>query len=88
MNDQLEDVLAGTAKWAVVHGNCIDAFRKLPDQSIKYMWTDPPYGISYNNGNNLASRREAALGEAPESDEPQPINNNTFNAMRTVVQKY
>ena len=37
------DVLAGTKRWAVVEGDCVDALRALPSASVAHVITDPPY---------------------------------------------
>ena len=31
----------------LIHGDCIEALKKLPAESIDLILTDPPYGISY-----------------------------------------
>jgi site-specific DNA-methyltransferase (cytosine-N4-specific) len=37
------DVLAGTARWAVEAGGCLDWLRTLPDDSVHCWVTSPPY---------------------------------------------
>jgi site-specific DNA-methyltransferase (adenine-specific) len=43
-------------------GDCLEALKTVPDNSIDIIWTDPPYGNNNNNG-DLIARREAALGK-------------------------
>jgi len=33
----------------ILHGDCIDLLRGLPDDSVDLVLTDPPYGIDYNS---------------------------------------
>lgn len=46
----------------VIHGDCLDVLKGIPDDSIDMVFTDPPYGHNNNNNGDLISRREAALG--------------------------
>lgn len=39
----LDDVLAGRAQWAVVHGDCLDVMAAMPAKSVAHVITDPPY---------------------------------------------
>jgi len=39
----VEDVLAGRARWCVVHGDNADVLPTLPDRSVAHVITDPPY---------------------------------------------
>lgn len=34
------------ARWQVLHGNCLEVLKTLPDNSIDAVVTDPPYGLS------------------------------------------
>lgn len=36
--------------------------KNIPDKSIDLVLTDPPYGLNFNAGNDMASRWEAILG--------------------------
>ena len=45
----------------LIHGDCISEMAKLSDNSVDFIFTDPPYGHNNNNG-DLISRWEAALG--------------------------
>lgn len=50
------------------HGDAREIVGALPDESIDFIFTDPPYGHNNNNG-DLIHRWEAALGAPPcESD--------------------
>jgi len=42
-------------------GDCLEIMKTLPDGCVDLVLTDPPYGHN-NNNNDLAHRREAALG--------------------------
>mgnify|MGYP000314115749 CR=1 FL=1 len=33
--------------WQVIHGDCLDALRAMPDASVDAVVTDPPYGLSF-----------------------------------------
>lgn len=61
-------------------GDCRDILPSLADNSIDFVFTDPPYGHNNNNG-DLAHRIEFALGKIPsdcsESERPpaRPIAN-------------
>lgn len=55
MNDTVAEVLNGSSPWAVVHGDCLDAMRGLPDGCVDAVVTDPPYGIG-------ADARQAVRG--------------------------
>ncbi len=55
-----EPVIIGNAElWL---GDCRDILPTLPDASIDFIFTDPPYGHNNNNG-DLISRWEEALGK-------------------------
>jgi DNA modification methylase len=65
----------------IVCGDALEELRKLPDESVDMIFTDPPYGHNNNNG-DLISRREAALGRGdyiPERDN-RPIANDGAEA--------
>ncbi len=63
-----QDEKRGVALW---HDDCLRVLPSLPDASVDMVFCDPPYGLSYNNG-DLASVREEALGVGPSGD-PRPI---------------
>ncbi|MEN6426060.1 MAG: DNA methyltransferase [Phycisphaerales bacterium] len=42
------------------HGDCLDVLATLPDASVDFIFTDPPYGHNNNNG-DLIHRIEAAM---------------------------
>jgi site-specific DNA-methyltransferase (adenine-specific) len=59
----------------VIHGDVREVLRTFEDNSVDFIFTDPPYGHNNNNG-DLISRREAALGRRPVSaEEWRPIAN-------------
>ena len=55
-------------------GDCLEVMRSWPDGFVNLILTDPPYGLEYNGGNDLASQREASLGRG-ENGPPRPIDN-------------
>lgn len=46
-NDRWQDVLSGSARWAVVQGDCLDVLREMPDSCVDAVVTDPPAGIGF-----------------------------------------
>jgi len=64
-------------------GDCLDWLRSLPDGSVDFIFTDPPYGHNNNNSNgDLAHRWECALGHRTGSPaEERPIANDGPEAM-------
>lgn len=59
------------------HGDCREILPTLADESVDFIFTDPPYGHNNNDG-DLAHRREAALGILPpgaDAPEARPIAN-------------
>ena len=55
-------------------GDCREVLPMLPDASIGFVFTDPPYGHNNNNDDDLIARREAALGLG-QPKETRPIAN-------------
>ncbi len=43
----------------LIHGDCLEVMRGLDDESIDFVFTDPPYGHTENG--SLQQRREAVL---------------------------
>ena len=59
------------------HGDSRQVLAELPDESVDFIFTDPPYGHNNNDG-DLIHRREAALGRPPcdsDSSRARPIAN-------------
>ncbi len=52
-------------------GDCLEVMRSLPERSVDFIFTDPPYGHNNNNG-DLIHRREAALGRLPSDADSPP----------------
>ena len=52
MEQELKEVLAGTRKWTVIRGDCLDVLRTIPAGSVDAVVTDPPYGIKWDVGIN------------------------------------
>lgn len=40
-------VIAGRVKWEVLHGDCLDVMRELPDECMHAVICDPPYGLAF-----------------------------------------
>lgn len=65
----------------IYHGDCREILPFFADNSIDFVFTDPPYGHNNNDGGDLAHNWEAALGRRPvgcaESERPpaRPIAN-------------
>lgn len=45
-----KQVLDGKADICIMNASCLDVFEKLPDRSIDYIFTDPPYDASIQYG--------------------------------------
>jgi len=61
-------------EWATLyHGDCREILPLFANNSIDFIFTDPPYGHNNNNG-DLIHNREAALGKGPRKD-ARPILN-------------
>jgi site-specific DNA-methyltransferase (adenine-specific) len=47
----------------LIHGNCIDVLRQMPDKSVDCIITDPPYGvgIEYDNYQDTAENLEVLI---------------------------
>jgi hypothetical protein len=43
----IADVLAGSQRWAIDVGDCVDVLRALPEACVDALVTDPPCGISF-----------------------------------------
>ena len=66
--------------------DCLEAMKALPDGCVPMIWTDPPYGHK-NNDDDLAARREAALGLGDAAIGPtRPIANDDRAGRDRVVQ--
>jgi DNA modification methylase len=62
----------------IYHGDCREMLPTLPDASVDFVFTDPPYGHNNNEDGDLIHRWEAALGRLPsgaESPAGRPIAN-------------
>jgi len=72
-------------------GDCIEKMRDIPNNSVDFIFTDPPYGHNNNNG-DLASRWEAVFeGRKEEYDtekEWRPIENDGEEANELVRQVF
>ena len=34
----------------LIHGDCLEVMRTMPDKSVNFIWTDPPYNVNKNYG--------------------------------------
>ena len=61
----------------VIHADCMDVLPQLPDNSIDFIFTDPPYGHNNNNNNDMIANWEAIYGRAKKvpASEYRPIAN-------------
>ena len=50
LTDDWQRVLAGEADIAIVTGDCIELMKKMPDECVDYIFTDPPYDASIQYG--------------------------------------
>ena len=55
-------------------GDCLEIMKGWPDKCVDMVLCDPPYGLEYNGGDDLASLWEASLGRG-ENGAPRPIAN-------------
>jgi DNA modification methylase len=63
----IQAVLEGRERWAVIQGDCLDVMRGLPDGCVDAVVTDPPYGIGKDGqkrttGGNGGRKAYAFLG--------------------------
>ena len=59
----------------IYHGDCRDVLASLPDKSIDFVFTDPPYGHNNNDGDLIANREKALGRPKTASSEARPIAN-------------
>jgi 16S rRNA G966 N2-methylase RsmD len=50
LTDDWRKVLAGEADIAIITDDCIELMKKMPDESVDYIFTDPPYDASVQYG--------------------------------------
>jgi len=43
----------GTESWKIIHGDCLDILRQLPNESIFLVITSPPYNLGISSGGGL-----------------------------------
>lgn len=44
--------------YELIHANCIDVLRNMPDKSVDCIVTDPPYGVELDYGETYSDTRE------------------------------
>jgi predicted methyltransferase len=42
----MNEVVAGSRRWAVIQGDCQDALRRVPGAVADAVICDPPFGVS------------------------------------------
>lgn len=70
----------------IIRGDCIEIMRGMADNSVDFVFTDPPYGHNNNNG-DLIANRERALGKSTGcaiAEAPRPILNDGAEANELV----
>lgn len=50
-------VLDGSARWALVEGDCLDVLAAMPDQSVTHVITDPPYSKHVHSKSRAGARK-------------------------------
>lgn len=61
----LAEVLAGSAEWCVVEGDCLEVLPGIPDKGVDHVITDPPY-----SEHTHAKVRRGGSVHAPDVDVP------------------
>ena len=58
----LAEVLAGSADWTIVEGDCLEVLPTIPDKAVAHVITDPPYEAeSHNKGRRIMNPRTGEL---------------------------
>lgn len=75
----------GESKWKMIHGNCLDVLREMPDNSIDGIVTDPPYGLGtppdalemlrdwMDEGHHDVKTKKGFMGKDWDAFVPQPV---------------
>ncbi len=66
--------------------DCLSFLRQMPDESVDMCWTDPPYGISVNDG-DLIHHWESAFGGNKERELARPVINDKAHETADIVPK-
>lgn len=64
----------------IYHGDCREVIPNMADKSLDLVATDPPYGLSYNNG-DLAHNQERVFGGDVTRAKARPIANDATPEM-------
>jgi len=40
----------------IMHGDCIELLREIPDELVDLVLTDPPYGINFHSNHRTKSK--------------------------------
>ena len=85
------ETIGGYELGKVYAEDCLVALKRIPDNSIDFIFTDPPYGHNNNNG-DMASRRESIFEKRTEKYVPEsewrPIANDGIEANELVRQSF
>ena len=50
----------------LIHGDCLEKMKDIPDNSIDLVLTDPPYSLGYDFENDELSAHRISINEAVE----------------------
>jgi site-specific DNA-methyltransferase (adenine-specific) len=59
LHPEIQAVLDGTRRWALVHGDCREVLAGLPPKSVDHVITDPPYSEHVHSKSWAGSRKVA-----------------------------
>lgn len=76
-----------TSKPHVVEGDCLEFMKKIPDQSIDFICSDPPYNISGKGGTTLSSTKGVIPADFGEWDKWE-TEDDYFNFIYKVCDEY
>lgn len=66
--DEIAEVIAGTRRWTVIEGDCLDVLREIPAGAVDAVVTDPPYGV-----NLQTNFRERGCGKLCAANDYPPV---------------
>ena len=84
--------LQTTEMYELIHGDCIDALRHMPDKSVEWIVTDPPYVMGAHRLRDAAARSllygahfspaGRPAGEASRAQQAAPLPHPPITALR------
>lgn len=71
----------------IIHGDCLDIMKSIPDNSIDLIVTDPPYGIEYssNGGPRVSKSRKKQISQETKIRNDAYVNPVWFQQMHRVL---